>query len=237
MKWHKASTSVRMFLRHHFQLFILMIKCIRISAVIKISVSMLTNDSYCTFYLTLNCWWRLRPSSHEYVHLLSWLVKRWWHHHRKYRLGLRIIHHMVGALVDDHSLVPEMEACEWWRWEIVVLCTELETILCHFHNVDWIVLLLSFVKVLKQQDGWFHGADDHILSAYSYTHGWGYRGWRCRFKVALCFGGRACSSAWSPGLTSSQSRAMTLPINTEFLLCTQLEFSIVEHFSASQSFA
>ena len=57
------------------------------------------------------------------------------------------------------------------------------------------------------------------------------------FKVALCFGGRACSSAWTPSVTSSQSRVMTLPVNPEFLLCTQLEFSIVEHFSASQSFA
>ena len=131
---------------------------------------------YSTFDVTLICMWKLRPSSHRYSSLLLRLAKGWWRHPRKSRRGLRIISHMVGALIDEHSLVPEMEGCQRRYWEIswmklVVLCavfavdrSELETLFCHFHNTHWIVQL-GFIEVVKQQDARCRGAVDHILSA------------------------------------------------------------------------
>lgn len=67
--------------------------------------------TFLCFNLTLIWWVRLRHDSHGYVSLLSWLVKHWWHHHRTYWTGLRIIPDLVGVLICDDSLIPEMERC------------------------------------------------------------------------------------------------------------------------------
>lgn len=47
------------------------------------------------------------------------------------------------------------------------------------------------------------------------------------FMAALCCGGRACSSAWTPGLTTPHSRVMTSPADLVFFfLYVPGEFSV-----------